>query len=669
MSKEQQHREYIKLCEEAWEHNHRYFVQHQPTISDEEYDHLINRLKMIEKEHPEWVLPSSPTQRVGEASTAGFQQVVHKIPMLSLANTYSKEELEDFIKRVKKLLEKDQVEFCTELKMDGLAVSARYEHGVFVQGATRGDGKQGDDITANMRTIKSLPLRLHGKNIPEHLEVRGEVYMPREFFNKMNAEKAKRDEQLWANPRNAAAGSLKLLDPKEVSKRHLAVTFYGIAEDSSGQLQSQYDLHSFLKTHGLPVLQKVGKCQSLDEIWDFAEKVKTMRHSLPFDIDGVVIKLDNIQWQKRLGNTGKNPRWAVAYKFAAEQASTRIEDITVQVGRTGVLTPVAELEPVFLAGSTIARATLHNEDEIKRKDIRIGDFVIIEKGGDVIPKVVMVKEEMRPKDTKPWHMPKTCPICGTSVQRIPGEVAVRCPNLQCPDQELGRIVYFVRKDAMDIDNLGEKIVEQLMDKGFVKKASDIYILTEKELYQLDGFKQKSVDNLLGSIEKSKDVPLDRFIMALGIRHVGTGTAEELAQKTGDIETLSKMTKEELMNIEGVGEKVATSIHEYFSDKKHMDEMHRFLNLGVTPRKQVTRSFKGHQFEGKTFVLTGSLEKFTRTSAASLIKERGGKVTDSVSKKTDFVLVGESPGSKLDKARELGIRVLDEKEFEALCQLS
>jgi DNA ligase (NAD+) len=657
---------YDKLCEEIWEHNYRYYVDHAPVISDEHYDHLLHELEEMETAHPEWIHPTSPTQRVGEALTSGFTTVTHKIPMLSIANTYSKEELEEFIKRVHKLMEKEQVDFCTELKMDGIAVTAIYEDGHFVQAATRGDGQKGDDITNNIRTIRSLPLRLKGQDLPKHLEVRGEVFMPKKVFAALNAEKEQNGEMLWANPRNAAAGSLKLLDPKEVKERGLDIVFYGVADDGSVGFESQYDLHSFFRKHGLPGLQMIAKCANLEEIWAFAEQVREQRKTLPYEIDGIVIKVNDIRAQRRLGITGKNVRWAVAYKFAAEQATTHIRDITVQIGRTGVLTPVAELEPVFLAGSTIARATLHNQEEVERKDIRIGDTVIIEKGGDVIPKVVQVVMERRSTESTPWQMPAHCPSCGAKVHHGDEEVAVRCPNSSvCPEQQLRRIVYFVGRDAMDIDNLGEKVVMQLMEKGFVKRASDIYSLRAEQLFQLEGFKQKSVENLLAGIDKSRDVPLDRFIMALGIKHVGSGTAEDLADKVGNIETLAKMSAEELMKIEGVGEKVAGSIQEYFQDPHNIEEIARLISYGVKPRKVEVASFTDHLFNGKNFVLTGSLEKYTRQSAASLIKERGGKVTDSVSKKTDYLVVGEAPGSKLDKARQLGVAVLTESEFEKL----
>ena len=664
MTKEKEH--YEKLCREIWEHNRKYYVEHSPAISDEQWDRLMHELEKIEKTHPDWITPNSPSQRVGEALTTGFKTVAHRTPMLSLANTYSQEELADFIKRVKKLLEKSDVTFCTEFKIDGLAISVHYEKGKFTRAVTRGDGKKGDDVTANIKTIKSLPLELSGTHLPDHLEVRGEVYMPHKVFEKLNERRAKDGDELWANPRNAAAGSLKLLDPVEVSKRNLAIVFYAIADTSTELVKTQYETHKFLAKIGLPTLQEIARCHNMEEIWAFAEKVLELRTSLPYDIDGIVLKVDSLHDQQRLGVTGKNLRWAVAYKFAAEQAVTRMVDITVQVGRTGVLTPVAELEPVFLAGSTISRASLYNQEEVQRKDFRVGDKVIIEKGGDVIPKVVSVILEDRPNHSVRWEMPSHCPSCGTRVVQVAEEVAVRCPNVDgCPEQQLKRITYFVGKEAMDIENMGEKVVAHVMTKGFVKRPSDIYHLKAAQLYQIEGFKDKSVNNLLESIEKSKDVSLPRFIMALGIRHVGTGTAELLANKAGDIHALASMSVDELMKIEGVGEKAAQSIVEFFREKHNREEISRLLEAGLNPHPIQVKSFSGHSFEGKTFVLTGSLHKYTRQSAATLIKQRGGKVTDSVSKKTDFVLAGEEPGSKLDKARELKVSVLTEMDFDHL----
>jgi DNA ligase (NAD+) len=658
--------DYEKLCEEVWHHNKLYYVDHHPVISDEEFDYLLKKLEKMEREHPEWIAPDSPTQRVNESVTQGFQTVKHRIPMLSLANTYSQEEVDDFIKRVEKLVGHKNFAFSCELKMDGIAVAARYEEGVFVQGVTRGDGKEGDDITLNMRAINALPLRLYGPNVPKVLDIRGEVFMSHETFQKLNDAKDALGEQLWANPRNAAAGSLKLLDPSEAAKRCLSVVFYGIAEESSGKVKQQHHVHDFLSSLGLPTLEEHALCHSIHEIWKFVDHIHTIRNELAYDIDGVVIKVDDIKEQERLGTTDKNPRWAVAYKFAAEQAPTMIREITVQVGRTGVLTPVAELEPVFLAGSTIARATLHNQEEIDRKDIRVGDTVIIEKGGDVIPKVVEVDLKRRPANSSPWTMPRHCPSCGSEVEKIVGEVAVRCPNLSgCPAQRLRRITYFAAKGAMDIENLGEKVAEQLFQKGFVERPSDIYYLTAEQLYQLEGFKEKSVTNLLRSIEESKEVSLPRFILALGIKYVGAGTAELLAMKAGNIAHLERLTKEELLEIEGVGEKVAGAVIEFFSEQKNRDEVARLLGCGVKPQDVEVKDFGDHPFKGKTFVLTGTLKRYTRLNAASLIKERGGKVTGSVSKSTDYVLAGEEAGSKLTKAEQLGVKVLSEDEFDTM----
>ena len=711
--------EYDHLCQEIWHHNNLYYSSHTPAISDEEYDKLFKKLEKMELDHPEWITPASPTQRVNERLTAGFKTVVHRVPMLSLSNTYSKEEIEEFIKRIQKLVEKDHFAFSVELKLDGIAITAVYEQGLFVRGVTRGNGKEGDDITANMRMITSLPKKLRGASFPDVLEVRGEVFMPRQVFKELNEKKKQNDEPTWANPRNAAAGSLKLLDPQETAKRHLATIFYGVAEDSSHQIKYQSEVVSFLAGFGLPVLdytasfvissqepaerkevdvedrdegtalaiaekrsltdaplQPTGlsdesmkvadytaRCESIGEIWDFAEKVRALRPSLPFEIDGIVIKLDDLKDQKRLGITGKNPRWAIAYKFAAEQVATRILDITVQVGRTGTLTPVAELEPIFLAGSTISRATLHNEEEVMRKDIRLGDIVLIEKGGDVIPKVVEVDLSKRISSAPPWQMPIHCPACGSEVVRIAGEVAVRCPNEEgCPEQRIRRLAFFVSKSGMDIDHLGEKVIIHLVNQEFVHSPADIYTLTEKEISQLPGFKQKSISNLLSSIQASKEVSLARFIMALGIKHVGVGTAELCAARAGSIEALMQMSAEELQHIEGIGEKVASSIVHYFQLTKNRAEVQRLLDLGVEPKTRVVQTYQSHPFQGKVFVLTGSLENYTRTTAASLIKERGGKVTDSVSKKTDYLLAGKEAGSKLEKAQQLGISIMTEEEF-------
>lgn len=658
--------EYRDLIEEIRKHDIHYFVHAKPLVSDYEYDQLVKKIEEIERLHPEWISPSSPTQRVSSALSKGFKQVEHRTPMLSLANTYSREEIEDFIKRVQKLLGHSRVHFCTELKMDGVAVTVVYEKGMLAQALTRGDGRKGDDITANMRTIRSVPIELSCSSLPHVLEVRGEVFMTHRVFQALNAEKEEAGEELYANPRNAAAGSLKLLNPKEVALRKLSALFYGFADEINAPVDTQYECHRYLKKMGLPVFEDPfrASCSQIDEILKFADKIEEKRHKLPFDIDGIVVKIDELKYHDQLGVTGKSPRWAVAYKFAPEQALTRIHAITVQVGRTGVLTPVAELEPVFLSGSTISRATLHNQEEVERKDIRVNDWVLIEKGGDVIPKVVQVDKRRRPHDSKPWKMPKTCPSCSAHLIHSEDEVAVRCPNSKaCPEQQMRRIAYFASKDAMDIDHLGEKVVEQLFQKKLVHHIADIYALTKEDLAKLDGFKEKSIQNLYDSIDRSRRVSLTRFILALGIKYVGEGTAELLAEHTGDIEKLAQMSVEELQEIQGIGIKIAHSVVEYFKDPAHIKEIQTLLKRGVKPETMKLKRRKDHAFSDKTFVLTGALKKYTRDEATQLIKERGGKVTGSVTKKTDFVLVGEDPGSKLDKASELHIKTLSEEEFE------
>jgi len=655
-------KEYLDFVQEVKKHDKLYYQECKPEITDYEYDQMVKELQRYEKENPQEIDKRSPTSLVGEKTTKGFKQAQHTVPMLSLANTYSEEEVQDYVNRIYKLLNKKDVLFCCELKMDGTAVSIRYEKGKLVRAVTRGTGTKGDIVTPNIRTIKSLPDQLKTK-APDVLEIRGEVFMSRKTFQDINKRREEEGLDLWANPRNAAAGSLKLLNHHEVEKRNLDIVLYSIAE-GDGNLISQFEVHRFLKKLGLPVSDEkhYSKCHTTKEIFAFADKILKLREKLSFEIDGIVIKVDDISTHKKLGRTGKSPRYAVAYKFAPEQATTEIEDITVQVGRTGVLTPVAELKPVQLAGSKISRATLHNEDEVKRLGIHIGDTVLIEKGGDVIPKVVKV--EKRKKDTKPWQMPKKCPICKTDVVRVEKEVAVRCPNPKCTGQKLRSLIFFASKHALDIENLGEKVVQQLVDKGFIARPSDIYILDKETLSQLEGFKEKSINNLLESIEKSRDCTLAQFIMGLEIKYVGKETAELLAEIAGDIKSLEKMKRDELIEIEGVGEKVADSIVEYFQDEQNLEEIDLLLKHGVTP-KAAKKKIAGHEFSGKVFVLTGSLEKFTRDEAAKLIKERGGKTSSSVSQKTDFVLVGESPGSKYKKAQKLNIKTISEEEFEKM----
>lgn len=644
------------------EHDKHYYDEQKPIISDFEYDQKIKALIDYEKAHPDHTHLHSPSQRVAEAPSEGFQQKAHMVPMMSLANTYSEQELVDFLKRVHKLLEKKEVDFCCELKIDGAALSLRYKKGKLLHALTRGNGHKGDDVTANIKTISSVPLTLSGSHFPEEMEIRGEVYMSLATFQALNAQREEEGLDIFANPRNAAAGSLKLLDPREVAKRKLNLLCYGIAEGQS-PAKTQHELLHQLKKWGFPIAKSeyIARCANLEGILHFARKIEKERRHLPFEIDGIVIKVDDLKAHELLGATGKSPRFAVAYKFAPEQASTRIREIVVQVGRSGVLTPVAELEPVFLAGSTISRATLHNQDEVARKDIRVGDWVVIEKGGDVIPKVVSVDFKKRPSHSKPWHMPHHCPICKKEVVHRKGEVAVRCPNPKCEGQRIRRILHFASKHAMDIEHMGEKVVEKLVEKGLVTRISDIYLLTEKELAQIEGFKEKSIQNLLKSIDASKRCPLSRLLMGLGIKYVGAETAELLAEEGGDFETLIHMNEEEFNAIEGIGDKTAREIATFFADSDNLQEIKLLLAHGVKPQKMKPK-VHGHPFSNKTFVLTGALQHYTRDEASQLIKERGGHVSSSVSKETDFLLVGEDPGSKYEKGKKFGIPMLSEEEF-------
>ena len=665
MGKPKTQQEYIQLASELIEHDKHYYDEANPIISDFQYDQMMKDLIAYEKEHPDQILSDSPSIRINEGPTEGFKQKAHLRAMMSLNNTYSEEELSDFVKRIYKLLEKSEVHFCSELKMDGTSISLRYEKGRLVHALTRGNGKMGDDVTANIKMIQSVPLQLNGDNFPEVMEVRGEVYMSLETFLSLNREREEAGLEPFANPRNAAAGSLKLIDPKEVARRKLNIVGYGIA-DAAEFAKSQIEVHETLQMWGFPTAQPghIALCNGLEEILAFAKKIEEERAKLPFEIDGVVVKVNDLKYHDLLGVTGKAPRFAVAYKFAPEQAFTRINEIAVQVGRTGVLTPVAELEPVFLAGSTISRATLHNQEEVARKDIRVGDTVVIEKAGDVIPQVVRVDFDKRPSTSTPWHMPTHCPICKSSLVHHSGEVAIRCPNLKCSGQKVRRIIYFASKHAMDIEHMGEKVVEQLVEKGLIARISDIYLLNESMLAQLEGFKEKSIHNLLKSIDESRTCPLSRFIMGLGIKYVGVETAELLAEESGDLETLLEMGEESLVSIDGIGEKTARAIAAFFKDESNREEIRLLLLHGVEPQKMKGKML-GHLFSGKTFVLTGTLQNYSRDEAASLVKERGGKVSGSVSKKTDFVLVGEEPGSKYDKAKKLGVKILSEEDFQKM----
>ncbi len=662
--------EYEKLCDEIWHHNRLYFQEAKPEISDGAFDALVTVLEETERDHPEWVSPTSPTQRVGEKPLEGFAEIVHKEPMLSLEKAFQVDELTAFYDRVCRLLDRNHLEFFGELKMDGLAISAIYQNGQLVQAVTRGDGHVGSDITQNVKTIKEVPLRISSDI--ELLEVRGEVFLPTKSFERMNAEREKEGLALWANPRNAAAGSLKLLDPRELAKREgLTCVFYGIAQQTPVKVHKQHQVFQFLHSLGLPTwisfkglpLVPYRLVKSVDDMISFQDTIKSIRPSLPFAIDGVVFKLDSLDEASSIPPTIKHPRTAIAWKFGAEQVWTRLREITVQVGRTGVITPVAELEPVELAGSTISRATLHNEDEVHRKDIRPNDMVLIEKGGDVIPKVV-ASDHTTPNRAAPWHMPKECPACNTPLVKDEEEVAWRCPNRTgCPEQTIRSLAHFVGKDGLDIEHIGEKLIRALFENGLVKHPSDLFHLTKENLFTLEGIKEKSAENILSGLQAAKNPSLETLIMALGIRYVGTGTAKRLAEAAGTLDRLQEMSCVDFEGIEGIGHEVASAVHDAFHDSLFLAELTALLKAGVTPRPPEKREvIVGHPFAHASIVLTGTLSSMTRTEAAKRIEACGGSVTDTVSKKTSYVVVGESPGSKLEKARKLGVPVLDEAEF-------
>lgn len=660
MNIEERIKELRKLIEK---YDYEYYVLAQPSVSDYEYDQLVKELEALEKAHPELITPDSPTQRVSGQPIKEFPTVVHRKPMLSLSNTYNDGEFRDFDKRVRSALKGQHVEYVAELKIDGLAVSLIYENGRFVRGATRGDGVQGDDITPNLRTIRAIPLRVQGKNIAPLFEVRGEVYMPKKAFLRLNQEREEQGEPVFANPRNAAAGSLKLQDPRLVFKRGLSLwAYYLLDSDTPGFVQPKhYDNLLKLRELGFPVNPNFILCQTLDDVFEFVRKWEEKRDTLPYEIDGIVIKLNDLKQQEQLGSTAKNPRWAIAFKFKAIQAETLLERIVWQVGRTGIVTPVAELHPVQLAGTTVSRATLHNVDEIKRKDIHEGDWVFIEKGGDIIPKVVGVNKDKRKRPPKPVEIPKTCPACGTPLIRLEDEVAIRCPNLQCPAQIKRRIEHYASRGAMDIEGLGTALVEMLVDKGMIKNFTDLYYLKQEELAKLERMGEKSAQNLLDAIQRSKQQPLDRMIFALGIPYIGSTAAKILAKRYKSLQALMEAPYEELEMVEGVGPKMARSIVEFFKSEQNRKVIAELVKVGVRTEvgKEETR---GSELTEKVFVLTGTLPHLKRSKAEKLIEKHGGKVSSSVSKNTSYVLAGEDPGSKYTKAKQLGIPIIDEQRF-------
>ena len=661
----------ISLRDEIREHDYKYFILAQPVITDEKYDKLLKELERLEAENPDLITPDSPTQRVGSDLTKEFKPVEHKIPMLSLSNTYSEDELYDFDRRVKEgLTSGAKVEYLVELKIDGASVSINYVDGYLKTASTRGDGTIGEEITNNVRTIKSIPLKIKkDKSIPYLLndfEVRGEIFMNIEDFENLNKERAKSGEKTFANPRNSTAGTLKLQNPKIVSKRPLNSFLYSLISPED-ELKSQEENLLIIKKLGFKVNPNYKKCNSVEEVIKVCHKFEKLRDELEYEIDGAVIKVNSVQQQNRLGSIARAPRWAVAFKFKAKQASTIVKDIIWQVGRTGAITPVAELEPIFLSGSTISRATLHNFDEIQRKDIRVGDTVVIEKGGDVIPKVVEVNLSRRTASNKKVKPPDKCPACGSKLFKPEGEVAYYCENTECPEQIKGRIEHFASRGAMDIEGLGESLIDLFVNKGFLKTYGDIYKLKNRkdELISIDRLGEKSVSNLLNSIEKSKDKPFDKVLFALGIRYVGSGAAKKLATHFEALDSLMDASEEEITKVYEIGESISKSVKKFFNDshnKKILGELKK-VGLKFSFVNAKSTFVRENFFKGKNFVLTGTLSAFTRQDAEEIITGFGGNVSSSLTKKTDYVLAGEKAGSKLDKAKDLGIKILDEIEFQ------
>lgn len=651
-----------ELQEVLTQYGYEYYVLDKPTISDHEYDQLLRELISLENQFPQFITPDSPTQRVGGAVLEGFKKVEHRVPMLSLSNAFNEQDLRDFDRRVRQALGEDY-EYVCELKIDGLAISLRYENGKFVQGATRGDGTVGEDITVNLRTVKSIPLKLK-ENVT--IEVRGECFMPKKSFVELNRQREAKGEELFANPRNAAAGSLRQLDPKIAASRNLDVFLYSIGENHVSHIEKHSEFLDYLDQIGLKTNKERKVCPTLDDVLKYVEEWESKRPELPYEIDGIVIKVDRFDQQKKLGYTVKSPRWAIAYKFPAEEVETKLIDVELSVGRTGVVTPTAILEPVRVAGTTVQRASLHNEDLIKEKDIRVGDFVIIKKAGDIIPEVVRPLPEKRTGEEQPFAMPEQCPECGSELVRLDEEVALRCINPKCPAQIREGLIHFVSRNAMNIDGLGEKVITQLFDKNLVSNVADLYKLKYDQLIALERMGDKSVNNLLSAIEASKDNSLERLLFGLGIRHVGAKAARILAEHYEHIDRLMAATEEELQSINEIGEKMANSIVTYFQLPEVKELITELKNLGVNVTYKGPKVSRSEQIEsavaGKTIVLTGKLERYSRSKAKEKLEQLGAKVTGSVSKNTDVVIAGTDAGSKLKKAQDLGIEVWNEEQL-------
>ena len=654
------------LRQDLRRYEYEYHVLDNPTIPDAEYDRLFHQLKALEAAHPELITADSPTQRVGAKPLSGFAQIRHEIPMLSLDNAFSDEEFYAFVKRIEDRLIRlpEPLTFCCEPKLDGLAVSILYVNGVLTQAATRGDGTTGEDITANIRTIRNIPLQLLMDNPPTRLEVRGEVFMPHAGFERLNQQALEKGEKTFANPRNAAAGSLRQLDPKITSKRPLVLNAYGIGIAEGVDLpNTHYDRLQWLKSIGIPVNPEIRLCNGTDEVLDFYRDIQNKRSSLGYDIDGTVLKINDIALQEKLGFISKAPRWAIAYKFPAQEELTRLNDVEFQVGRTGAITPVAKLEPVFVAGVTVSNATLHNGDEIERLDIAIGDTVVIRRAGDVIPQIIGVLHDRRPADARPIIFPKTCPVCDSAIVRIEGEAVARCTGgLFCAAQRKEALKHFVSRKAMDIDGVGGKLIEQLVDRELIHTPADLFKLDLTTLTRLERMGAKSAENALASLEKAKNTTLARFIFALGIREVGEATALNLANHFKTLEALQNADLEALQQVADVGEVVANRILAFWHEPHNVAVVNDLIAQGVHWETVETKEVTENRFKGKTVVLTGTLTQMGRNEAKALLQEMGAKVSGSVSAKTDFVIAGDAAGSKLTKAQELGVTVLTEEEF-------
>ncbi|MHA7633129.1 NAD-dependent DNA ligase LigA [Corallococcus sp. M7] len=651
------------LRQELAHHNHRYYVLDAPEISDAQYDTLMRELQGLEEKYPQLATPDSPTQRVGGAAVEDFGQVVHTTQMLSLANIFDDAGLTEFDDRIRKQTGLTQVGYVCEPKLDGLAISLRFEDGRFVQGATRGDGTTGEDVTGNLRTIKSLPLELFpqdGVKVPRRLEVRGEVFIRKEDFRKLNEKREEAGESLFANPRNAAAGSLRQLDPKETAARPLSVYLYEcVPGDGVPAFKTHTEKLEYLKTLGLPI-NRYAHADGADGVRQRYDESLKGRHALPFEVDGMVVKVDDEDLRRRLGQVSKSPRWAVAYKFPPEEESTTVEDIGIQVGRTGALTPVAHLKPVKVGGVMVSRATLHNEDELRRKNVRKGDTVFVRRAGDVIPEIVSVVLSKRPEDSQPFTFPTHCPVCHAVAAKDEDGAIIRCTGASCPAQLVEKVRHFASRLALDIEGLGDKLATQLVTSGQVKTFADLFALTRDSLLKLERMGEKSADNLLASIEGSKNTTQRRFLYSLGIRHVGDSTARALAEAFPDVKSLFTASLEDISRVKDVGPVMAQVIHTFFQEPQNQAAIQALLDAGVHPAPPAVAT--GGPFVGKTVVLTGTMERLAREQAKEEIERRGGKVSGSVSRKTDFVVAGEDAGTKLKKAQELGVRILDEQAF-------